>query len=585
MILFSTSKPFVIAEMANSHDGDFKKAKRIVDAVRFAKADAIKFQKFFAKEEAEPGQKFFDILKKLEMKDSEWKSLISYAKRNNLKVFVDVDGIKSAKSISKFNVDGYKIHTSDQTNPELLDYLGKSKKPILLSSAGSNLNELSEILKILSSTKKEIVIMHGYQGYPTKVSDLNLLRIKTIANNFPYFVGISDHVSGDSKFSFIPPVVAYALGATVIEKHITLDRSLHGTDYYSALNPDEFKNFVSMIKLTKSSFGNESFTLSLDEKSYRLKHKKNTLAKKLIKKNTLLSDKLFNFKVSKIKTESVQFFEYRERTSSTNILPNSILKKSHLDSNEKKTVAVIACRIDSNRLFAKPMQLLEETSILELLISQIKKSVIIKDIVLAISEKSGNEIFVDFAQKHGLKFIRGNDLDVLHRLILGGRLTNADIVFRVTSENPYIYWEGIDSTIKNHINKKLDFSTVLPLPLGSSFEIINLNALEISHKKGSKRHRSEHCDLYIFENKKKFKINVLTPPKTLQYPDIRLTVDTPEDLMVVRMIYSALKNNNEPIKLVKIIDFLKKNPSIRKLNFNKDMHKGWLKLISNLLHN
>jgi len=580
--MFSTSKPFVIAEMANSHEGSLEKAKKIVDAARFAKADAIKFQKFFAKDEAEPGQKIFDVLKNLEMKDSEWRNLISYAKKNNLKVFVDVDGLKSLKSILKFNVDGYKIHTSDSTNPELLDFLGKAKKPILLSSAGSNLNELSEILKILSFTKKEIVIMHGYQGYPTKINDLNLLRIKTLKNNFPHYIGISDHVSGDSKFSFIPPIVAYALGVTVIEKHITLDRSLHGIDYYSALNPDEFKNFVSMIKLTKSSFGNETFDLSLNEKSYRLNHKKNTLAKKLIKKNTILTDKLFYSKIPKIKTESVPFFEYRGKTNSTNILPNSILKKSHLNPNEKKTVAVIACRVDSNRLFAKPMQLLEKTPILELLILQIKKSLMIKDIVLAISENPGNEIFVDFAQKHGLKFIRGNDRDVLHRLILGGRLTNADIVFRVTSENPYIYWEGIDSAIKNHINKKSDYSIVLPLPLGSSFEIINLKALEISHEKGSKRHRSEHCDLYIFENKKKFKINVLTPPKILQHPDIRLTVDTPEDLMVVRMIYSTLKKNDELIKLVDVIDFLKKNPSIKKINFNKDMHKGWSKMISDL---
>jgi N,N'-diacetyllegionaminate synthase len=581
-MLFSRSRPFIIAEMANSHEGDLKKAMKIVDAASFAKADAIKFQKFFANEEAEPGQKFYDVLKKLEMKNLEWKNLISYAKRKKLKVFVDVDGIKSLKSILKFNVDGYKIHTSDQTNPELIKFLGKLKIPILLSSAGSNLNELSEVLKILSQIKKEIVIMHGYQGYPTKINDLNLSRIKTLRKHFSHFVGISDHVSADSQFVFYPPVIAHTLGASIIEKHITLDRSLHGTDYYSALNPDEFKNFVSLIKSTKNSLGNRTFNLSYDEKLYRLKHKKNTISKKYIKKDTPLSDKLFDFKVTKIKTDSIQFYEYDKRTNSIDIPSKTIIKQKHLNPNEKKVSAVIACRIDSNRLFAKPMQLINKRPILELLITQIKKSELISDIVLAISENSGNEIFIDFAKKHGLKFIVGSDRDVLHRLILGGRLVNADIIFRVTSENPYIYWEGIDYTIKNHISKKLDYSTVLPLPLGSSFELINLKSLEISHENGTKRHRSEHCDLYIFENKKKFKIDILEAPKNLQYPTLRLTVDTPEDLVVARKIYDYLKNKNEPIPLSKIINFLNENEFIRKLNFNKEMHKGWLKLIADL---
>jgi len=569
--------------MANSHEGDLKKAKKIVEAASKAKADAIKFQKFFAEEEAEPGHENYSTLKKLEMNDTEWNELIKYSKRKQLKVFIDVDGVRSAKSIKKFRVDGYKIHTSDQSNPFLLDYLSKTNKPILLSSAGSNPNEISEILKLLKKTPKEIVIMHGYQGYPTKIDDLNLSRITELKNRFGHFIGISDHVSGNSKMAQVIPLIGFSLGASVIEKHINLDRSKKGTDYYSSLNPNEFKEFVSMVKNTYKSLGENNFNLSKDELIYRLKHKKNTITKKSIKKRTKLNDQLFEFKITKEKKDSVPFYEYRRRTASVNIPKGSILTKSMLNKKEKKVAAVIACRIFSNRLFAKPMQLIGNHNILTYLINQIKKSNLISDIVLGISEDAGNEIFINYAKKHEIKYILGNDLDVLKRLIDGAKYVDADIVFRVTSENPFIYWEAIDKLIKKHIENNLDYSTVLPIPLGSGFELINLRALEISHSKGTKRHRSEHCDLYIFENKKKFRIKIFKPEKLLQRSDIRLTVDTPQDLLVARLIQKNLGKNEKPIKLERIVRFLNKNPEIQRINLNKKMIKSYQEMILNLV--
>ena len=161
---------------------------------------------------------------------------------------------------------------------------------------------------------------------------------------------------------------------------------------------------------------------------------------------------------------------------------------------------------------------------------------------------------------------QNDDRDVLERLIHGAKYVKANIIFRVTSENPFIFWEGIDFAIKKHVDGKFDFSFVENIPIGSSFEIINLTAFEKSHKHGSKRHRSELCSLYIYEHQKFFKINKFLPPKKLRYPDLRLTVDTPEDLLVARMIYKALGKNGKPIQLEKIIDFLHNNPEIIKFN-------------------
>jgi len=119
------------------------------------------------------------------------------------------------------------------------------------------------------------------------------------------------------------------------------------------------------------------------------------------------------------------------------------------------------------------------------------------------------------------------------------------------------------------------FSLVVPIPLGSGFQVINRSALEISHKYGTKRHRSEYCDMYINENKDKFKIYVFKPDKKLQKPQFRLTVDTPEDLIVVRKIYDKLGKKNNPISLRKIVKFLDDNPDIVKINSNIKMKHAY----------
>ena len=576
-------KPFIIAEVANSHEGDIDKAKKLTEFVSRTKADAIKFQKFFAAEEAEAGHENYSILKKLEFTENEWKELIRFAKNKKLKVFFDVSGLDSVKSVSKFDIDGYKIHTSDTSNPLLLKFLSNTKKPILLSSAGTFPNEIDEALKILLKTSKKIVIMHGYQGYPTSLTDLNLLRIPELKRKYGLPVGISDHISGDSKMAKIIPVVGYALGASVIEKHITLDRSKKGIDHYSALNPGEFKEMVSLIHSAFKSMGNSNLILSKDEIEYRLKHKKNTIAKNRIKKETKLHDKLFEFKTTRIKKSSVPFFDYKNRTAHTNISKGKIVIHSMLNPNEKKVIAIIACRVGSERLFAKPLQLIGNYTILGFLINQIKTSKLVRDIVLAISKNTGNEVFVEFAKKNNLKYVLGDDVDVLKRLIDGARYTNADVILRVTSENPYINWEAIDDTIKNHLKGKYDYSTILPLPLGSNFELINLNALEISHKLGKKRHRSEHCNLYILENKDKFKIKIIKPEKVFQRLDVRLTVDTPQDLIVARAIHQALGDGKKPIKLKKIIKFLDDNPTLSQSNFYPRIIRNYKKMINSLL--
>ena len=269
MSLFSNNSIFVIAEMANAHEGELEKAKKITLAAAKAGANAIKYQKFTANELAEPTHEFYSLYKKLEMTKKEWTILIKFAKKCGLKVFADVFGINSAKSCLDLGIDGFKIHSSDLMNPSLLRFLSKEKTPLLLSTGGCFLNEIDEAIKILQSTPKEIVLMHGFQGYPTKLSDLNLNKIKKLKEKYLSKVGIMDHVSGGSELSLIIPIVGIGMGATIIEKHITLNRDEKGLDYFSSLNPDEFKKMVLHIKKIEKTFGKEEFELSKNELTYR----------------------------------------------------------------------------------------------------------------------------------------------------------------------------------------------------------------------------------------------------------------------------------------------------------------------------
>lgn len=231
-----------------------------------------------------------------------------------------------------------------------------------------------------------------------------------------------------------------------------------------------------------------------------------------------------------------------------------------------KVAAALACRVQSERLYGKPLQLIGEKTILEHLIDQLKTLKKLNKIVLAISEGEENTPFIKMAKKRGLDHVIGDEIDVLGRLIKAGEKVGADTILRATTESPFIYTEKIDDMIDHHFKTKADLTVYENLPEGAYVEIISLDALKKSHKLGSGKHRSELCTLYIFEHPEMFKVEKLKPPEKLRRPDIRITVDYPEDLIVAREIYKALSRPNKLIKVEEIINFLDRHPEIKKIN-------------------
>lgn len=191
----------------------------------------------------------------------------------------------------------------------------------------------------------------------------------------------------------------------------------------------------------------------------------------------------------------------------------------------------------------------------------------IDEIILGISNGVENKIFVEIANQKKLKYIVGDEIDVLNRLILCGDAVNASDIFRITSESPFLYYQAVESLWENHITNKFDATFFDDIVDGCGFEIIKLSALKKSHKEGESKHRSELCSLYIRENKSKFKINQVSAPKSLYRKDLRLTVDNPEDLVLCRAVYNEFKEIAPKIPLEEIIFFLNKNPDLIKLTY------------------
>ena len=239
--------------------------------------------------------------------------------------------------------------------------------------------------------------------------------------------------------------------------------------------------------------------------------------------------------------------------------------KTSLSMASHRLVAAIACRNAGSRLYGKPLQNLDvETgyTILENIVSCLRTIPCVDETVLAISEGTENKVFQEVASRLKLKFVMGDEQDVLARLIKAGISSSATDIFRITSESPFLYFEEVMSCWNEYKTKQLDALFMEPIVDGCGFEIISLEALIRSHENGTSKHRSEMCSLYIRENAEEFKVLRVEPPKELQRFDLRLTVDNPEDLVVCRHIFRSLNAHAPLIPLSEIVAFLDRNPSL-----------------------
>jgi len=294
---------FVIAEAGVNHNGSIKLAKELIDAAVESGADAVKFQTFkaenlvsktaekadYQKKTTDASESQFDMIKKLELDLDTHKELIVYCQVKNIMFLSTPFDRDSINLLNELELQIFKIPSGEITNLPYLRHIGSLNKKVILSTGMSNLREIGDALDILTSAgtiKENITVLHANTMYPTPMEDVNLNAMLTIQKEFDVAVGYSDHTLGIEV-----DIAAVALGASIIEKHFTLDKTMDGPDHKASLEPKELNAMVLAIRNIEKALGSSEKKPSPSESVNIEIVRKSIVVKQDIKKDDLLTDK------------------------------------------------------------------------------------------------------------------------------------------------------------------------------------------------------------------------------------------------------------------------------------------------------
>lgn len=266
-VTISKDSVYFIAEVGVNHNGDIETAKRLIDAAKRSGADAVKFQTFKARHSVSEGQEKadyqkenttstetqFEMLKRLELTSEDHKELKSYCDSNDI-TFISTPAAhpSNAELLIGLDVAAIKIGSSDLTNKILLERCARANIPLVISTGMSTLEEVKAAHRVITSTNRdvEVAFLHCVSEYPTALEDVNLRSIGLLDNELKTPVGFSDHTT-----SVRTPAYAVSAGATIIEKHLTLDQEMSGPDHQASLEPPQFRDSVSYAREAATARG------------------------------------------------------------------------------------------------------------------------------------------------------------------------------------------------------------------------------------------------------------------------------------------------------------------------------------------
>lgn len=296
------NKIFIIAEAGVNHNGSVSIAKKMIDAAAKAGADAVKFQTFRAEELATrraPKAKYqqeseklhetqYAMLKKMELSAHDHKELMRYCAARNIKFLSSPFDMESIDLLNSMGLAVFKIPSGEITNLPYLKKIGALRKKVILSTGMADFREVKKAVEILLSagtSRRDITVMHCTTEYPAPFKEANLRAIVTLKNKLKMRIGYSDHTEGVEA-----AIAASALGASVIEKHFTLDRCMAGPDHKASIEPDELEKFVKAIRNIELALGNGIKRSSASESRNRMIVRKSIVAKRPIRRGEAFTD-------------------------------------------------------------------------------------------------------------------------------------------------------------------------------------------------------------------------------------------------------------------------------------------------------
>ena len=271
--IIKKKRPFLIAEIGINHNGSVGLAKKLIDLAKKYNFDSVKFQKRDPDICTPEHQKdktrttpwgnmtYLEYKKKIEFGEREYKAIDQHCKKVKIDWFTSVWDVNSLKFMKKFNTKYNKVASAMLTNRVLLELIAKEKKLTFISTGMSHIRNINDAVTIFKKNKCDFVLMHCVSNYPCREKDLNLNLIVTLKNKFKCKIGYSGHESSVS-----PSYVAWFLGADYIERHITLDRTLYGTDQAASLSEEGIRTLTASLSKFPEMMGDGRKKISKEEK-------------------------------------------------------------------------------------------------------------------------------------------------------------------------------------------------------------------------------------------------------------------------------------------------------------------------------
>ncbi len=263
---------YIIAEIGINHNGDMDVCKQMIDAAVHAGVDAVKFQKRTPEVSTPLDQRnqmretpwgyitYLEYRYKVEFGQEQYREIDRYCKQKGITWFTSVWDEQAVDFMEQFNTPVYKIPSAGLTDHNLLRYVRETGRPLVISTGMSTMEQIRAAVKVAGTEK--LVIMHCTSTYPCEPEELNLRMIRTLRNEFPCPVGYSGHEVG-----LVPPQVAVALGACIVERHLTLDRAMWGSDQAASVEPSGFERLVKYVRTAEASLGDGVKRVYESEKS------------------------------------------------------------------------------------------------------------------------------------------------------------------------------------------------------------------------------------------------------------------------------------------------------------------------------
>lgn len=281
---------YIIAEAAQGYEGSAELARLLVRGAAAGRASAVKFQIVYASDLCEPGYKYYDLFRKLELSVDQWRDVREEARRLKLDFIADVFGPRSLEVANAIGVDGCKLHSTTFYDDELTKAVLKMPGRLYVSIGGIEPEEVDAFLaRHKLAQRSNVTMMYGFQAEPTPVEANNLQRIPHWQKRSGLAVGFMDHSDGAGPHTLTLSAMALAFGVRTFEKHITLDRTLELEDYVSALAPADFATYVKALRDLDGAVGPGTLTLTADEQAYRGRALKRVVAARDLGKGATLT--------------------------------------------------------------------------------------------------------------------------------------------------------------------------------------------------------------------------------------------------------------------------------------------------------